>query len=37
MERAILDRREMQYLYNAGDKYHLMDTNLQQLALTAER
>ncbi|NLN54023.1 MAG: elongation factor P [Firmicutes bacterium] len=38
MERAILDRREMQYLYNAGDEYHLMDTETyEQLALTAEQ
>jgi elongation factor P len=26
VERAILDEREMQYLYNDGDHYHFMDT-----------
>lgn len=26
VERAIMDRREMQYLYNDGDDFHFMDT-----------
>src|SRR6188472_3152071 len=27
VERAILDEREMQYLYRDGDTFHFMDTN----------
>src|SRR5437763_8741405 len=27
VERATLDEREMQYLYNDGDHYHFMDTS----------
>ncbi|HZK25846.1 MAG TPA: elongation factor P [Oscillospiraceae bacterium] len=38
MERAIMDRRAMQYLYNSGDEYHVMDTETyEQLALTGEQ
>jgi len=25
LQRAIIDTREMQYLYNSGDEYHFMD------------
>src|SRR5258705_9040107 len=27
IERAMLDEREMQYMYNDGDHYHFMDTS----------
>src|SRR5262245_37286670 len=27
VERAVLDEREMQYLYNDGDSYYFMDTS----------
>lgn len=38
MSRAIMDRREMQYLYNSGDEYNVMDTETyEQFALTAEQ
>jgi len=37
VERAILDEREMQYLYSEGDLYHFMDTStFEQVHLTAE-
>jgi len=37
VESAHIDRREMQYLYSAGDSYTFMDTqNFEQLALTKE-
>ena len=36
-ERAVLDQREMQYLYNDGDMYYFMDTaSFEQTQLTAE-
>ena len=35
---ARVDRREMQYLYNDGENYNLMDNeNFEQIALTAEQ
>ena len=38
MERAILDRREMQYLYNSGDDYFVMDNEtFEQFSLTREQ
>ncbi|NLZ93221.1 MAG: elongation factor P [Firmicutes bacterium] len=38
MERAIMDRREMQYLYNSGDDYFFMDTETyEQLSLSSEQ
>ncbi|MDQ6779695.1 MAG: elongation factor P [Candidatus Eremiobacteraeota bacterium] len=34
LERAIIETREMQYLYGSGDEYHFMDnTNYEQLHL----
>jgi len=37
VERAILDEREMQYLYNDGDHYYFMDTSsYEQVQITAE-
>lgn len=37
VERATLDEREMQYLYNDGDQYHFMDTSsYEQIQITAE-
>ena len=37
VERAVLDEREMQYLYNDGDLYHFMDTaNYEQVHISAE-
>src|SRR5256885_7464330 len=37
VERAHLDEREMQYLYNDGDAYYFMDTeNYEQTHLTKE-
>jgi elongation factor P len=37
VERAILDEREMQYLYNDTDTYYFMDTtNYEQIQITAE-
>jgi elongation factor P len=37
VERAILDEREMQYLYNDGDHYYFMDTTTyEQIQITAE-
>lgn len=37
IERAILDEREMQYLYRDGDSYHFMDTEtFEQLHIDAE-
>ena len=37
VERAMLDEREMQYLYNDGDTYYFMDTtNYEQIQITAE-
>jgi elongation factor P len=34
LQRAIIDTREMQYLYNSGDEYHFMDqTNYEQIHL----
>ena len=37
LERAMLDEREMQYLYKDGDSYHFMDTStFEQLHMDAE-
>ena len=37
VERAVLDERQMQYLYKDGDAYHFMDTeNYEQMHMTAE-
>jgi elongation factor P len=37
VERAILDEREMHYLYNDGDTYYFMDTsNYEQIHISAE-
>lgn len=37
VERAILDEREMQFLYKDGDMYHFMNTETyEQIQLTAE-
>ena len=37
VERAILDEREMQYLYNDTDTYYFMDTtNYEQIQISAE-
>jgi elongation factor P len=37
LERAVLDEREMQYLYKDGDAYHFMDTSsYDQLHIDAE-
>jgi len=37
VERASLDEREMQYLYNDGDMYYFMDTtNFEQIHISAE-
>lgn len=37
-EKADLEERKMQYLYNQGDEYHFMDTeNYEQLFLTTEQ
>ena len=37
-EKADLDERKMQYLYNQDDEYHFMDTeNYEQLFLTGEQ
>ena len=37
VERAILDERQMQYLYKDGDAYHFMDTeSYEQLHIDAE-
>ena len=37
VERAILDERQMQYLYKDGDAYHFMDTDTyEQLHIDAE-
>jgi elongation factor P len=37
VERATLDEREMQYLYNDGDHYHFMDTTtFDQIHISAE-
>ncbi len=37
MERATLDEREMQYLYNDGDLFYFMDTsNYEQIHISAE-
>src|SRR5258708_22652335 len=37
VERAHLDEREMQYLYNDGDAYYFMDTeNYEQVHISAE-
>jgi elongation factor P len=37
LERAILDEREMQYLYKDGDSFHFMDTtSYEQLHIPAE-
>jgi elongation factor P len=37
VERAILDERQMQYLYKDGDSYHFMDTeSYEQLHIDAE-
>jgi elongation factor P len=37
VERATLDEREMQYLYNDGDHYHFMDTStFEQIHISEE-
>ncbi len=37
MDRAVLDEREMQYLYKDGDSFHFMDTeSYEQLHISAE-
>ena len=37
VERAVLDEREMQYLYNDGDLYYFMDTSTyEQIHISAE-
>jgi len=37
LERAVLDEREMQYMYKDGDSYHFMDTaTYEQLHIDAE-
>ena len=37
VERATLDEREMQYLYNDGDHYYFMDTSTyEQIHISAE-
>ena len=37
VERATLDEREMQYLYNDGDHYYFMDTsNYEQIHISSE-
>src|SRR5215213_11855448 len=37
IERATLDEREMQYLYNDGDHYYFMDTSsFEQVQITSE-
>src|SRR5690606_6651181 len=37
IERAILDEREMQYLYKDGDTFHFMDTStFEQVHIPAE-
>src|SRR6059036_2833392 len=37
VERASLDEREMQYLYNDGDSFYFMDTaSYEQVHITAE-
>jgi elongation factor P len=37
VERAVLDERQMQYLYNDGDSYHFMDTETyEQMHMSAE-
>jgi elongation factor P len=37
VERAVLDEREMQYLYNDGDHYYFMDTSsYEQVHISAE-
>jgi elongation factor P len=37
VERAVLDEREMQYLYNDGDLFHFMDTSTyEQIHISAE-
>jgi len=37
VERAVLDEREMQYLYNDGDHYYFMDTSsYEQIHISAE-
>jgi elongation factor P len=37
VERAVLDEREMQYMYNDGDNFYFMDTSsYEQIHITAE-
>src|SRR5688572_25948871 len=37
VERAVLDEREMQYLYNDGDHFYFMDTSsYEQINISAE-
>jgi elongation factor P len=37
VERAVLDERQMQYLYKDGDSYHFMDTETyEQMHMSAE-
>lgn len=38
VEQAMVERREMQYLYNTGDEYYVMDNETyEQLSLTKEQ
>lgn len=38
VSRAMMERREMQYLYNSGDEYFVMDTEtFEQISLTKEQ
>ena len=37
LDRAVLDEREMQYMYNDGDSYYFMDTaTFEQIHITSE-
>ena len=38
VEQAMVERREMQYLYNSGDEYYVMDNETyEQIALTKDQ
>ena len=38
VERAVLDERQMQYLYKDGDSFHFMDTeSYEQMHISARR
>src|SRR6266481_5880108 len=37
VERAVLDEREMQYLYNDGDHYYFMDTSTYERSTFPQR